>query len=144
MISVSYGNIYVGQIALGANDGQSVKAIIEAEAYDGPSLILAYSHCIAHGINMTEAMSNQKAAVTSGHWPLFRFNPDLEAKGENPFLLDSKAPTISFEDFAYKENRFKMLAKAKPERAKMLLELAQQDVDTKWKKYEAMKNSFEK
>ncbi|MBU4334497.1 MAG: pyruvate:ferredoxin (flavodoxin) oxidoreductase [Candidatus Omnitrophica bacterium] len=144
MISISYGNIYVGQIALGANDGQTVKAIIEAEAYNGPSLILAYSHCIAHGINMTEAMSEQKAAVASGHWPLFRFNPDLEAKGENPFILDSKAPTISFEDFAYKENRFKVLVKAKPERAKMLLDLAQHDVDVKWKKYENLRNSFEK
>lgn len=144
MISISYGSIYVGQIALGANDGQTVKAIIEAEAFNGPSLILAYSHCIAHGINMTEAMSEQKAAVASGHWPLFRFNPDLEAKGENPLILDSKAPSISFEEFAYKENRFKMLAKAKPERAKMLLDLAQHDVDVKWKKYEMLRNSFEK
>ncbi|MDP8212596.1 MAG: pyruvate:ferredoxin (flavodoxin) oxidoreductase [Candidatus Zapsychrus exili] len=144
MISVSYGNIYVGQVALGANDNHTVKTFIEAEAYDGPSIILAYSHCIAHGINMTEGLNEQKKAVQSGHWPLFRYNPDLLAKGENPFILDSKDPTISFEDFAYGETRFKMLTKANPERAKKLLDLAQQDTDIKWKKYKAMQQSFEK
>jgi len=140
MIAMSYGHIYVAEIALGSNDGQAVKAIIEAEAYNGPSLIIAYSHCIAHGIDMRTGLDEQKAAVASGHWPLFRYNPDLVAKGENPFSLDSKAPTISFEEFAYNETRFSMLSKAKPERAKSLLELAQKDVDTKWKKYEAFKN----
>ena len=143
MISVSYGSIYVAQIAMGSNDAQTVKAFIEAEAYDGPSIILAYSHCIAHGINMTEAMDDQRAAVNSGHWPLFRFNPDLITRGENPFILDSKAPTISFEDFAYRENRFKMLTQTKPERAKKLLVEAQKDVDDKWKQYEAVRDSWE-
>jgi len=143
MISVTYGSIYVAQIAMGANDAQAVKAIVEAEAYKGPSIILAYSHCIAHGINMTQAMGDQKRAVASGHWPLFRFNPDLIAKGENPFILDSKAPSIPFEEYAYAETRFKMLVKAKPERAKMLLEQAQNDVNNKWQQYEALKNSWE-
>jgi len=143
MISISYGSIYVAQIAMGANDAQTVKAIIEAEAYDGPSIILAYSHCIAHGINMTTGLNNQKAAVASGHWPLFRFNPDLIAKGENPLILDSKAPSISFEEYAYQETRFKMLATAKPERAKMLLEQAQNDVNNKWQQYVSLKDSWD-
>ncbi len=140
MIAMSYGSIYVAAIAIGANDAHAVKAIIEAEAYEGASLILAYSHCIAHGINMETAMDEQKRAVASGHWPLFRFNPALIEKGENPFSLDSKPPSISFEEFAYHETRFKMLTKSKPERAKMLLELAQKDVTNKWHKYEAMKS----
>ncbi len=142
MISISYGNIYVAQVAMGANDVQTVKAFIEAEAYNGPSIIIAYSHCIAHGINMMTAMGDQKAAVASGHWPLFRYNPDLAAKGENPLIIDSKPPSISFEEFAYSETRFKMLQQAKPERAKQLLDLAQGDVNAKWKKYEALRDGF--
>jgi pyruvate-ferredoxin/flavodoxin oxidoreductase len=142
MISISYGNIYVAQVAMGANDVQTVKAFIEAEAYDGPSIILAYSHCIAHGVKMGTAMGEQKAAVASGHWPLFRYNPDLAAKGENPLSLDSKTPSMAFADYAYNETRFKMLKNAKPERAKELIELAQKDVDAKWKKYEALRDSF--
>jgi pyruvate-ferredoxin/flavodoxin oxidoreductase len=142
MISISYGNIYVAQVAMGANDVQTVKAFIEAEAYDGPSIILAYSHCIAHGVKMGTAMGEQKAAVASGHWPLFRYNPELAAKGENPLSLDSKAPSMAFADYAYNETRFKMLKNAKPERAKELIELAQKDVDAKWKKYEALRDSF--
>jgi len=138
MIAIGYGSIYVAEVAMGANDAQTVKAFIEAEAYNGPSLILAYSHCIAHGINMTTAMKEQKAAVACGHWPLFRYNPDLIEKGENPFSLDSKDPTISFEEFAYNETRFKMLTKSNPQRAKELLDLAQRDVDAKWKKYKSI------
>ncbi|MFH1359965.1 MAG: pyruvate:ferredoxin (flavodoxin) oxidoreductase [Candidatus Omnitrophota bacterium] len=135
---MTYGAVYVGQIALGANDSHALKTILEAESYNGPSLIIAYSHCIAHGINMRTATDEQKAAVASGYWPLFRYNPDLAKQGKNPFILDSQKPKISFEEYAYKETRFKMLTQSKPEEAKRLLELAQKDVNEKWKIYEAM------
>ena len=141
-IAISYGYVYVAEIAMGANDAQTVKAFVEAEAYDGPSIILAYSHCIAHGINMTCGNLEQKNAVACGYWPLFRYNPDLEAQGQNPFQLDSQAPKISFKDFAYNETRFKMLTKSKPERAKKLIELAQKDADARWKFYERLKNQW--
>jgi pyruvate-ferredoxin/flavodoxin oxidoreductase len=133
LIAMTYGNVYVTQIAMGHNDTQTVRALIEAEAYDGPSLVLAYSHCIAHGINMSKGMSNQKAAVDSGHWPLYRFNPSLSAQGKNPFILDSKPPKIRFEEYAYMETRYKMLTKTNPEAAKRLMALAQDDVDRKWR-----------
>jgi pyruvate-ferredoxin/flavodoxin oxidoreductase len=142
-LAMTYGSIYVASIAFGANDNQTVKALLEAEAYDGPSLILAYSHCIAHGINMIAGLDNQKAAVECGHWPLFRYNPALLAEGKNPLILDSSAPKVSFEDFAYKQNRFKMLTKSNPETAKDLLKLAQQDVDTKWRTYASLKEQFD-
>ncbi|MFC1499653.1 pyruvate:ferredoxin (flavodoxin) oxidoreductase [Candidatus Zixiibacteriota bacterium] len=135
LISMTYGNIYVAQVAMGANDTQCLKAFLEADAYPGPSLIVAYSHCIAHGVDMTTGMTHQKAAVNSGHWPLYRFDPALTEKDENPLQIDSKAPSIPFEEYAYKEARFKMLTKTKPERAKMLLESAQEDVDRKWANY---------
>jgi len=140
LMAMSYGTVYVAAVAMGANDGQTHKAFLEAEAYDGPSIILAYSHCIAHGINMTMGMDTQKAAVSSGHWPLYRYNPDLVAEGKNPFMLDSAAPKIKFEDYAYQQTRFKMLTKSKPEMAKELLKLAQSDVENKWATYEALKN----
>jgi len=132
LICASYGYIYVATVAMGANDAQTVRAFLEAEAYDGPSIIIAYSHCIAHGIDMVTGMSNQKRAVESGHFPLFRFHPDLAAKGENPLKLDSKAPKISFEEFAYAETRWKMLTKSNPERAKELLSVANNNVLRKW------------
>jgi pyruvate-ferredoxin/flavodoxin oxidoreductase len=138
MIAMSYGNIYVAQIAMGSNDLQSVRAFLEAEAYDGPSIIIAYSHCIAHGINMQKGMENQKAAVESAHWPLYRFNPDLLKEGKNPLKLDSKAPTMDFKDYAYMETRYKMLTKSKPEEAKRLMELAQHDVKMRWQMYEQL------
>jgi len=141
-LAITYGSVYVATISIGAKDDHALKAIIEAEAYNGPSLIIAYSHCIAHGINMLNGLEEQKAAVASGYWPLFRYNPDLAAKGENPFSLDSAAPTQTFEQFAYRENRFKMLTKSNPERAKELLVLAQKDITERWKIYEAMKNQF--
>ena len=141
-MAIAYGSVYVAQISLGAKDDHALKALIEAEAYNGPSLVIAYSHCIAHGINMVNGLEEQKAAVASGYWPLFRFNPDLVAKGENPFSLDSAAPTTTFEQFAYRENRFKMLTKSNPERAKELLELAQKDVSERWRVYEVLKNQF--
>ncbi len=132
MIAMTYGSIYVAQIAMGASDAQVVKAFLEAESYPGPSLIIAYSHCIAHGINMTTGFQNQKAAVNSGAWPLYRYDPRLAEDGKNPLQIDSKDPTISFEEYAYSENRYKMLAKAKPELAKQLMAQATKDFNTKW------------
>ena len=136
LIAMSYGNVYVASIALGANDQQALKAIIEAEAYDGPSIIIAYSHCIAHGINMTTAMKDQKAAVAAGQWLLYRFDPQKLEKGENPIALDSRAPSVPVEQFLMMENRFKMLTKSKPEEAKHLFALAQKDADFRWKLFE--------
>jgi len=136
MIFMTYGNIYVARVAMGYNDLGVIRAFLEAEAYDGPSIIIAYSHCIAHGINMAKGLDEQKNAVNSGQWPLFRYNPALAAEGQNPFKLDSKAPSIRFEDYAYNETRFKMLTKSKPERAKMLLNFAQSELETRWKIYQ--------
>ncbi len=138
MMAMNYGNVYVAKVAMGANDVQTLRAFLEAEAYDGPSIIIAYSHCIAHGINMGKGMENQKAAVDSGHWPLFRYNPANFAKGENPLKLDSKAPKIKLEDYIYKETRYKMLTKSHPKEAAHLLELGQADVLKRWKFYEQM------
>jgi pyruvate-ferredoxin/flavodoxin oxidoreductase len=135
MLAMSYGNIYVARVAFGANDAQTIKAFLEAEAYDGPSLILAYSHCIAHGYDLKNGLQQQKAAVASGYWPLFRFNPDLAAEGKNPFSLDSRAPKISLDQYVYQEGRYKMLTKSQPERAAKLLKLAQQDVEKRWEEY---------
>jgi len=138
MLAMGYGNVYVAQIAMGANDAQTVKAFAEAEAYEGPSLIIAYSHCIAHGINIRTAMDNQKAAVQSGHWAMYRYNPDLVREGKNPLQLDYKKPKIRFAEYAYLENRYKMLTKTNPEEAKRLLELAQQDANDRWHFYEQL------
>ena len=132
MISMTYGNIYVAQVAMGSNPNQVVKAFIEAEAYDGPSLIIAYSHCIAQGINMTTGLQNQKEAVLSGHFPLYRYNPELSAQGKNPLQLDSKAPTMTFSEHALKENRFRILTKSNPEASKRLLEKADKLVAAKF------------
>jgi len=136
MMAMTYGNVYVAKVAMGANDQHTLRAFLEAEAYDGPSLIIAYSHCIAHGINMETAMQNQKAAVDSGHWPLFRYHPDLEKEGKNPFKLDSKGLKIPFKDYAYMETRYKMLTKSHPAEAAVLMKEAQEDVVRKWKEYE--------
>ncbi len=135
-MAMSYGNVYVAQVAMGANDLQTLKAFIEAEAYEGPSLIIAYSHCIAHGFNMAKGMENQKLAVDSGYWPIFRFNPENIDDHKNPLKLDSKAPKIKLEDYIYRETRYKMLTKSNPETAKQLLKLAQEEVIKKWKIYE--------
>ena len=137
-IMMGYGTIYVAQVAMGASDAQTVRAIAEAEAFNGPSLIIAYSHCIAHGINMRTAMDNQKAAVLSGHWPMYRYNPDLVKEGKNPLQLDYKKPKIRFEEYSYLENRYKMLTKTRPEEAKELLRRAQQDADNRWRIYEEL------
>lgn len=138
LMAMTYGNVYVAKVAMGAKDEHTLKAFLEAEAYNGPSLIIAYSHCIAHGINMTTAMQNQKAAVDSGQWLLYRYNPDLVSEGENPLMLDSHAPKISLDQYMYMENRFKMLTKSRPEEAKKLLKEAQKDVNARWKMYEYM------
>ncbi|MDD5429281.1 MAG: pyruvate:ferredoxin (flavodoxin) oxidoreductase [Candidatus Omnitrophica bacterium] len=136
MLAMTYSNIYVARVALGANPMQVIRAMIEAESYDGPSIVIAYTHCIAHGINMTKGMDEQKKAVLSGDWPLIRFNPDLVKEGKNPLQLDSKAPSISLEDYIYNENRFKALQSIDPGRAKSLLDLAQKDVNRRYRLYE--------
>ncbi|PKL82840.1 MAG: pyruvate:ferredoxin (flavodoxin) oxidoreductase [Ignavibacteriae bacterium HGW-Ignavibacteriae-3] len=138
MMAMTYGNVYVAKVAMGSNDAQTLRAFLEAEAYDGPSIIIAYSHCIAHGINMAKGMESQKLAVDSGHWPLFRFNPANVYEGKNPLKLDSKAPKIKLEDYIYTETRYKMLTKSHPKEAKHLLELGQAEVLKKWKFYEQM------
>jgi pyruvate-ferredoxin/flavodoxin oxidoreductase len=134
-IAMSYGYVYVARIAMGANMNQTIKAIREAESYDGPSIIIAYAHCINHGIDMSKGLDQQKAAVTSGLWPLYRYDPRLKAEGKNPFQLDSKDPTTSLEDFMYKEVRFKSLKAADPNRADALLAKAKAQADRIWKEY---------
>ena len=136
--AVSYGNVYVARVAMGANDTHTVKAFLEAESYPGPSLIVAYSHCIAHGYNLRYGMHQQKLAVESAYWPLFRFDPRREMQGENPFILDSRDPKISFAEYAYNETRYKMLTKTNPEAARELLAQAQEIVNERWHVYKHM------
>jgi pyruvate-ferredoxin/flavodoxin oxidoreductase len=138
MLAVSYGNAYVAQIAMGANPAQTVRVFREAESYRGPSLILAYSHCIAHGINMSTAMTHQKDIVQTGFWPLYRYDPREAQAGKRPFRLDSRKPTKPFKDLAVTEARFAMLARANPEHAEHLFALAQKDIDDQWHYYEQM------
>ena len=140
-LAMAYGNVYVAQIAMGASDLQTVRAIIEAEAYDGPSIIIAYSHCIAHGINMQLGLDQQKLAVECGYWPLYRYNPELINQGKNPFILDSKEPKIPMRNYAYNETRYKMLTKTHPEAAKKLMVQAQEDVNEKWQYYAGLAKS---
>jgi pyruvate-ferredoxin/flavodoxin oxidoreductase len=132
-IMTTYGDVYVAQIAFGANPAQAVKAIAEAEAYDGPSLVISYATCIAQGIDMSKGIEEQKKAVACGHWPLFRYNPALEAQGKPPLVIDSKEPTISFEEYAYKENRYRALRQSKPELAAELMKQAEANVQRRWK-----------
>ncbi len=136
MIAMTYGNVYVARVALGAKDEQTLRALLEAEAYDGPSLIIAYSHCIAHGINMTTALHNHKAIVDSGQWLLYRYNPNRIQEGKNPLMLDSRRPKLPLKDYLQMENRFKVLQKSSPEVAEQLFAEAQDDVDKKWALYE--------
>ena len=133
MIFSTYGNVYVARVSLGANPGQVVKAFNEAEAYDGPSIIIAYAHCINHGINMAMGLEQQKKAVACGHWPLYRFNPQLEEEGKNPLHIDSKEPSIPFADYALGENRYRMLKMTNPTMADKLMEMSQKDVTKGWK-----------
>ncbi len=127
MIAMAYGYVYVARVAMGANDQHTLKAFLEAEAYDGPSLIIAYSHCIAHGIDMRKGLDQQKAAVNSGFWPLYRYNPALAEEGKNPLSLDSKDPSIPFEEYAYNETRYRMLLQSDETRAEMLIKEAKMD-----------------
>ncbi len=136
MMAMNYGNVYVGSVAMGARDEHTLRTFLEAEAYEGPSLIIAYSHCIAHGINMTTAMRNQKAAVDSGQWLLYRFNPDRAAQGQNPMQLDSRPPKIPVTDFLHMENRFKMLELSRPDTARELFQKAQEGIDQRWAMYQ--------
>ncbi len=138
LLAMGYGTIYVAQIALGANDNQTLKAFIEAESYDGPSIIIAYSHCIAHGINMAKGLDAQKQAVESGAWPLYRYDPRLRAEGKNPLQLDSRDPKISVAEWMDSETRFKMLTKFKPELAAQYAKLADEEVAKKWSFYKQM------
>jgi pyruvate-ferredoxin/flavodoxin oxidoreductase len=138
MLAVSYGNVYVAQIAVGANPNQTLRAFQEAESYPGPSLLLAYSQCIAQGINMTVGMSHQKTIVQTGLWPLYRYDPRLARPGERPFHLDSRKPTLPFADLVPLEARFAMAARSDPDNADRLIALAQQDIDDQWRYYEQM------
>jgi pyruvate-ferredoxin/flavodoxin oxidoreductase len=138
LISMTYGNIYVASIAMGAKDEHTLKAFLEAEAYDGPALIIAYSHCIAHGINMGTAMEDQKAAVQSGQWLLYRYNPELTEKGQNPLRIDSAPPKLPVSEYLKMENRFRMLTKSKPEIAKQLFEQEQKNIRARWQLYQRL------
>ena len=138
MIAMAYGNVYVAQVAMGANLTQVVRAFAEAEAHPGPSLVIAYSPCIAHGIDMTDMAGHQKMAAESGYWPLYRYDPKREAEGEHGLHLDSRKPKVPFRDFAMTEGRFAMLARANPGVADELLDAAQRDIDDRWHLYEQM------
>jgi pyruvate-ferredoxin/flavodoxin oxidoreductase len=132
MIAMAYGYVYVAHVAMGSNDQQTLRAFLEADAYNGPSLIIAYSHCIAHGIDMQKGLEQQKLAVNSGIWPLYRYNPTLADEGKNPLLLDSKDPSVPVQDYAYNETRYRMLVQADEARAEMLMQQARNDVANRW------------
>jgi pyruvate-ferredoxin/flavodoxin oxidoreductase len=138
LMAMTYGSVYVASVAMGAKDEHTLKAFLEAEAYDGPSIIIAYSSCIAHGIDMTTSMTDQKVAVESGQWLLYRYNPERAEAGENPLVLDSRAPTRKVQEYFLQQTRFKMLTKSKPEDAERLWKLAQQDVERRYRMYEYM------
>jgi pyruvate-ferredoxin/flavodoxin oxidoreductase len=141
LLAISYGNVYVARIAMGASDAQTVKALLEAEAYDGPSLVIAYSHCIAHGYDLRFGLDQQKKATQTGYWPLYRYNPALAKDGHNPFSLDSKEPSLPLEKYAYNETRYRMLTQMDEAEAERLLKLAQEDVLKRWKQYEQLAQS---
>ena len=138
LMAMSYGSVYVGKVALGANDAHTVKVFKEAEAYEGPSIIIAYCHCIAHGIEMVKGLDQQKKAVDSGHWMLMRYNPDLAKEGKNPLIIDSKEPTLPLEDYIYNEVRYKSLRASAPEEAALLLEEEKKAIRGKWRFYKHM------
>ncbi len=138
MIAMAYGYVYVAHVAMGASDQQTLRAFLEAEAYDGPSLIIAYSHCINHGIDMTKGLDQQRLAVQSGIWPLYRYNPALVAEGRNPLVIDSKDPTVPVEEYAYNETRYRMLLQSDETRAEMLMKSAKQDVMQRWELFKQM------
>jgi len=138
MTAIRYGNVYVAQVAMGANDTHTVKAFLEAEAHHGPSLIIAYSQCIAHGIDMAKGMHQQKLAVESGHWPLYRYIPKLAEENKNPFQLDSSDPKIPLRDYIYTEGRYRMLQQSDPDVARALLEQAEKFVERRFQQYKQL------
>ncbi len=138
LMAMSYGNVYVAAVAMGSSDMHTLKAFLEAEAYDGPSLIIAYSHCIAHGYDLVHGLDQQKAAVQSGYWPLYRYNPDQAKLGKNPFQLDSKPPALPLDKYIYNETRYTMLKHSDPQAAKLLLQFAEEDVRNRWRVYQNM------
>ncbi len=133
-LALEYGHVYVARVALGASDSQTLKAFLEAEAYPGPSLIVAYSHCIAHGINMRLGMQQQKLAVDSGYWPLLRYDPAESGRGPGGLRLDSRPPKIPLRDYAYRETRYRVLSATQPEDARRLLDQAQRDVEERFRR----------
>ncbi len=135
LLAMSYGNVYVARVAFGADDKQTIQALLEAEAYDGPSIVIAYAHCIAHGYDLKYGLQQQEAAVKTGYWPLYRFHPDRGLEGENPFHLDSKPPQQPLEQYIYREGRYQMLTQSHPETAERLLQLAKADIQARWESY---------
>ncbi|HLO14638.1 MAG TPA: pyruvate:ferredoxin (flavodoxin) oxidoreductase, partial [Anaerolineales bacterium] len=138
LIAMSYGYVYVARIAMGASDQQTLRAMLEAESYDGPSLIIAYSPCIAHGYDMARSLEQQKLAVQSGHWPMYRYDPRLAAQGQNPLIIESKEPSITISQYAYNETRYKMLIQMDEARAEQLMQEAQHDAKSRWTLYQQM------
>jgi pyruvate-ferredoxin/flavodoxin oxidoreductase len=135
---MAYENVYVASVAFGAKDVQTVRAFLEAESYDGPSLIICYAPCIAHGVDLSNNLRQQDMAVNSGHWALYRYDPRRAAAGENPLLIDSKAPSIPYRDFVNSETRFSVLTRTRPEAAERFLHLAQKHVETRFQLYEQL------
>ena len=135
---MAYGYVYVARVAMGSSDQQTLSAFLEAEAYDGPSLILAYSHCIAHGYDLIKGLEQQKLAVQSGAWPLYRYNPDRLETGKNSLVIDSKEPSIPLSKYAYNETRYRMLLQSNEQRAEELMQQAQQDVRRRWTQYKQL------
>jgi len=138
LMAMSYGSVYVGRVAIGANDAHTVKVFREAEAYNGPSIIIAYSHCIAHGIDMAYGLDQQKKAVESGHWILMHYNPELAKLGQNPLVIDCKEPTLPLKDYIYNETRYKSLTVSKPEEAEALLKEEESEIKARWRYYSHM------
>jgi pyruvate-ferredoxin/flavodoxin oxidoreductase len=138
MMAIAYGSVYVARVAMGANDQHTLKAFLEAESYDGPSIIIAYSHCAMHGIDMAKGLEQQKLAVQSGQWAMYRYDPRLAAEGKNPLMIDYKEPTVSVDQYMYNETRFRMLTQSDEERAENLLKLAKEDAKARWNFYSQM------
>ena len=137
-MALSYASVYLPRLAMGANHQQTLRALLEAESYDGPSLIIAYSHCIAHGYDMAKGLEQQKLAVQSGHWPMYRYDPRLAEQGQNPLIIESKEPTIPLSQYAYNETRYKMLTQLDEERAEVLMKEAEHDAKSRWTLYQQM------
>jgi pyruvate-ferredoxin/flavodoxin oxidoreductase len=138
LIAMSYGNIYVARVAMGYSDVQTLRAFLEADAYDGPALIIAYSHCIAHGISMEKGLEQQRLAIQSGAWSLYRYNPSLAVEGKNPLSIDSKAPSIPVSEYAYNETRYRMLVQKDENRAELLMNEASEDARLRWERLQRL------